>query len=824
MSRHVRVPLLVFIAAIVVLEFPGVRDLVRTPYSGIETQNLIVQNVDPFGPNANSTITRGDEITRVDGERVRNYNHLRAVVAHNHDMAPQTYTLQRGDSTVDVLVRYSPVPTPILYRRFAFLLVGFTFLFVGVLVLVRRTDPIGTLFALTCTIIAYFVTDRPVTSSASLQLIGELVDDATILFFPAVFLHFFLVFHDRPLGLGRRERVLRYIKIYAPPLSLFVVASTLTVMRFVSGPQRGTLVTIILMASTLYVAAYLVSSLVVFARNYRSSSVGQRQKLRVAILGTVVGIVPFMAMLVWRQISTVPHDRLELVSVAALAFVSISFGYSILKHGAIEVNIVVRKSLVYAVFTGVVIAGYYTIVDLAGEWLTHELKLKPVYLSFGTVLVLALIFAPAREMVQRVADRLFFRRDYDYNREVVEFNRELTGTLRRHEIFALFFHRMDELLRATWVAIYAAGTGGDDWTLQQSTGGAPRLPEAFPRASLLGRYLMRYNRPLLVEFLDYSWGKRNLDEPSSAFLHRSSAAVCLSLGESESPRGVVVLGPKRSGQLYNQTDSDLLQRFTEQLSLVLDNATLHETAIEQERLKNEVLLAREIQLALLPTEAPRHSAVNILGRMSSSVEVGGDYYDYFALDDDRIAIAIGDSTGKGVPAAMLMSSLQAVFKNLAVKDKLHPAALVTELNRHMCSSAKNDQFATFFYGVLDTRTSTFTFCNAGHCPTLLCRDRYVDRLIQGGLPLGVDVEQGYEEGCVRIDPGNLLCLYTDGVSEQPDAEGELFGEARLIQLLQTNRNLPADAVYELLFAEVLAFGDGRQYDDLTTVIVSYLAT
>jgi serine phosphatase RsbU (regulator of sigma subunit) len=818
---QIRFLLLVFILSIIVLEFPGARDLIRPPYPGIQTLNLAVQNVAPEGPNAGDAIQRDDEILAVDGVRVRNFNHLRYLVSLNTEFRPQEYTLRRGDDIVTETVSYVSLPAWIIYRRFAFLLVGFTFLLVALLVLVRRGDQIGTLFAVNCAILAFFLTDRPIFAMGWLQLAGELLEDALILMFPAVFLHFFLVFHDRPHRLSRRRQIRRAVVLYSLPSLVYAVSCFFAVSQFFGAPTNQTVLTLILTVSTLYMTVFLVASLIIFIRNYRASSIALRQKLRIAILGTIVGILPFLGMIVWRQISTVPHTIWELLSVIALAFVSISFGYAILKHGVIEVNIVIRKGLVYAVLTGAIITAYYMLVNLVGDYLTNEFSLRPAYLSVLTILVLAVIFAPARDAVQRVADRVFFRGGYDYAQEVVEFNRQLSKKLKRTEILEYFSGRMNNLLKASFVAFYTPAGEEQEWIIEEVTGDGSALPTVFPPDSLLGRYLTRYKKPLMVEYLDRLWGRRHLDERSTNFLTSSGASVCLPIGGADSFFGLVVMGPKRSGQLYNQTDSHLLERMAEHLGLVLENADFHEATFEQERLKNEVLVAREIQLGLLPKAPPEHTGLKILGQMASSVEVGGDYFDYFSLDSHRVGVGIGDGSGKGVPAAMLMSSLQAVFKNLALKDKMSPTDLVGELNRHLCEAAKADQFATFFYGILDLDDSTFTFSNAGHCPVLLYKKEYVDRLGEGGMPLGVESAQVYQEGRIRIDSGDMLFFYTDGVTEQHNSDGELFGEERLISLLQANKNLSLSELQELLFAAVRNFGGGRQEDDVTTIIARY---
>jgi sigma-B regulation protein RsbU (phosphoserine phosphatase) len=230
------------------------------------------------------------------------------------------------------------------------------------------------------------------------------------------------------------------------------------------------------------------------------------------------------------------------------------------------------------------------------------------------------------------------------------------------------------------------------------------------------------------------------------------------------------------------------------------------------------MLARDIQLSLIPKNPPENPALAIVGQMVSSYEVGGDYFDYFPVDHRRVAVAIGDVSGKGVPAAMLMSSLRAVFKNLALKGKLGPAELNGELNEFLFENANTEQFATFFYGVIDTETNIFTFSNAGQCPALLVKDGYTDRLGEGGMVLGVRPSQSYQEGSVSIEPGDLVVLYTDGITEQTNREGDDYGEDRLIRFLELNKNLPVAELQEALLRDVVAFGGGNQDDDITSVI------
>jgi sigma-B regulation protein RsbU (phosphoserine phosphatase) len=815
-----RLVFLLFIVAIIVLEFPGARSFIESPYSGIETKNLVVQRVRDDGPNADKDLRFRDEIVRVDGERVRNVNHLRYLTHANNNISQQQYTLSRDGEIIEIQIDYSPVPDNRVREKFAFLIVAFTFLLVGGFVYIRRSDLLGGLFSLNCSLIAYLLTDRPAVASPYLQLFGELFHDLVIVLFPVVFLSFFLLFPDRQRSPGHRRRWLRRLFIIGIPLMIYLVVCYMVVTHFFLLPVNFKGANAIMALTTLYLSAYLIASLVIFIRNYFAAPSAQKQRLRIAITGTIMGIIPFLAVLVWRQFNPGTSNHAEVVSVCCLTFISISFAYAILKHGAIELNVFVRKSIVYAFLTGGIIAAYYMLVYMVGDFFTREFSLSRTGFTIFSILILSIIFAPTRNWVQQIVDRVFYRGDYVYKEEVVQFNRLLSRKLNRDEIFQCFFDRVEKLLGSSYIAIYTK-MEEKVFSLEKSSGASPSLPPTISPDSQLINYLSQQRVPLMAEYLYSSWEEKYLDGDSRTFLSATKTAVCLPVVSPETLLSFVLLGAKRSGLPYSRADAELLQTFSELLGVVLENASLHDATVKQERLVNEVLVAQDIQLSLLPKAPPKHESIEIVGKMMSSREVGGDYFDYFQLDPAHIALAIGDVSGKGIPAAMLMFSIQALFKSLALRDKLSPKEVTEELNRHLCETAKSGQFTTFFYGVLDLDQSTFRYSNAGHCPALLVKENYADRLGEGGLMLGVEKDAQYAEGSVQLAPDDLLCLYTDGVTEQKDGADDDFGEARLIDFVRMNRYLPTDSLQEALFDAVISFGDRRQDDDITTVIARY---
>lgn len=251
-----------------------------------------------------------------------------------------------------------------------------------------------------------------------------------------------------------------------------------------------------------------------------------------------------------------------------------------------------------------------------------------------------------------------------------------------------------------------------------------------------------------------------------------------------------------------------------------------EIALANDRLKQEMETARSIQVRLLPSGEPRILDFEVTGASIPSREIGGDYYDFLLQEDDKIGIAIGDVSGKGMPAALLMSNLQASLHG----QVLHPgsvAGVVERVNNLIVRSTDPHMFATFFYGLLDTRTATFTCTNAGHNPPLLLRvDGTIDELTTGGLLLGMLGEQPYKQETVTMAPGEVIVLYTDGITEAvgPSAEEDdpdaMFGEEALYDVIRQNRQLPATAIKDAILAAVTAHTSGvAQSDDITLVVI-----
>jgi phosphoserine phosphatase RsbU/P len=277
--------------------------------------------------------------------------------------------------------------------------------------------------------------------------------------------------------------------------------------------------------------------------------------------------------------------------------------------------------------------------------------------------------------------------------------------------------------------------------------------------------------------------------------------------------------------LYHEGHLELLRAFAAQAALAVERARTARDRVEARRLEKELAIARDIQRSFLPAQAPRIPGFDLAGTSISHDQVGGDYYDFIAVSETRLGLAVADVSGKGIPAALLMAGFR--MSLLAeIRNEFAIRAVMRKVNRLLHESTDRGKFVTAFYGVLDWRNGVVIFSNAGHNPPLLLRaDGSLDELSEGGVALGVLEDTHYEERPVAIAPGDVIVLYTDGVSEAENEHGEQFGVERLERIVRENPTHTARELMQDVVAAVLDWaGEKGLGDDLTLMIVRKLPT
>lgn len=271
---------------------------------------------------------------------------------------------------------------------------------------------------------------------------------------------------------------------------------------------------------------------------------------------------------------------------------------------------------------------------------------------------------------------------------------------------------------------------------------------------------------------------------------------------------------------FYEADLDLVTVFAQHAGMAIERARDHATVIEQRRIKGELEVAKHIQQTFLPDDNPRIPGFDIAGLNIPSAEVGGDYYDFIDIIEGQIGISIADVAGKGVPAALIMATFRASLI-AEIRNNYALRSIMQKVNRLLCERNERSRFVTAIYGVLDVRNRIFTFSNAGHNPGILRRaDGSVIMLKEGGTALGLFENSTFEERAIGLLPGDLIFLYTDGVTDVIGYDGSMFEMNRLLDLVNANAGRSAEEIVTAVREALDAYMDPDQpVDDITMLAI-----
>jgi len=386
------------------------------------------------------------------------------------------------------------------------------------------------------------------------------------------------------------------------------------------------------------------------------------------------------------------------------------------------------------------------------------------------------------------------------------------------QIIRIIAERAARAVQAEEVSVYliAREVGASAETVIRVIRGDEQTPRYHLKQDLEG-WMHHHKRPLLCNDprTDEPLAKMDLEDGIESLL-------CVPLLIRAELTGLLLAFNKRGGG-FGAEDQRLLTIIGAQSAQVLETARLVEEEKAAVAIREEIKLAERIQLELLPQGPPTIAGYDAAGVSIPAQRVGGDYFDFIELDEFRFGICLGDVSGKGLPASLLMANLQATLRGQALQDGPCRDCLAW-CNRLLFRSTAPEKFATLFYSVLDTRLNAMTYCNAGHeQPLHFCGDEPPARLGTGGLMVGVLDDFAYQDDVCLLAPGDLVVIYSDGVTDMVDAAEQPFGEDRLIELITAHRELPAAALIAAIVAAVQDHaGDVPPLDDVTLVAVRRL--
>ena len=562
---------------------------------------------------------------------------------------------------------------------------------------------------------------------------------------------------------------------------------------------------------------------------FTAPSPDARRRLTLLFAGAVPGLAALIVLIVANRLEyALPSWTLLPIITMLLAF-PLTMAYVIVVHRAMDVRVVIRQGLQYLLARGGIRA--IQLVLLAGVTIgaTAVLSGGAGFARVAAVIagMIAIVAIGGRftDRLRRWVDRRFFREAYEADAILSDLAMQVRTIIETGPLLETVVTRIARSLHVPRVAILLDGAGAFRPAYALGYHDLPDLvipPDGITVARL------RKHPHTRVELDDQdSWVRAAAGDERRA-LDALGPELLLPLSLNEKILGIISLGPKQSEEPFSTTDIRLLDSVAAQTGLALENGRLSaavaaEVAARAKQTR-DIEIARDVQQRLFPQHYPPVPGLDYAGGCRAALGVGGDYYDFIDLSPTHLGIAIGDVSGKGIPASLLMASLRAFLRGAqTVHRQTDLTEVMRNLNKLVYESSDFNRYATFFYGELDLAARTLTYVNAGHNPPLLFRDGDVRRLDAGGPVIGLIEECVYEQATVPLAAGDVLVAYTDGVSEAMNAADEEWGEDRLIAAVRPHEAESARTLIDRLMAAADAFVAGApQHDDMTLLVVRLL--
>jgi len=567
----------------------------------------------------------------------------------------------------------------------------------------------------------------------------------------------------------------------------------------------------------------------------QASSDDARRRLKLLINGTGIALTPLFVLAIFglvRGFDRIP-DQFWVPCFLPLALFPITLAYVIVVQRALDVRVAIRQGVRYALAQRTVrvlqIIAFAAVILGASMLATDPSRNRPRKIQAIGFGVMGVVFITrGSEKLRGWIDRRFFREAYNAEQILQELSDRVRTMVETAPLLETVAKQISGSLHVPRVAMLVGDDGryGPAFAL----GFADPPDVTFDTSGGAVVQLQRNREPLRVYFDDPdSWIYRepSVTEPEREQLSKLDTQLLLPLAFKEKLIGFMSLSAKRSQEPYSASDVQLLESVATQTGLALEISRLTEAiaseVAQRERLNRELEIAREVQEHLFPRSYPPLEGLEYAGRCRPARGVGGDYYDFLELADGCLGIAIGDVSGKGIPAALLMASLQASLRGQTISGPTDLAKLMSNVNRLIFETSPANRYATFFYGQFNPLERRFTYVNGGHNPPMVFRNGEVLRLEAGGGPVGLFKTAHYSQSGAILESGDVLLLYTDGISEAMNAADEEWGEERMIEAVRACQYRPSLEMIDELMRAADGFAAGApQHDDMTIMVIKVL--
>lgn len=780
-------------------------------YKGVKAKDsLFITKIVPGGVTDKAGVKDGDILVEINGKRFKNVREAQWLINSAETGSVLTYTILRGNEVIKVSF--------LAYKFFnLFLIVSFLlslgFLIIGFVVGYSKpkeiTSQIFYLLSI-CFALAY----SPGLDNFSFNYNIVLIYSYVILkaigsaFVNPLFVHFFLTY---PIKYEFKRRKLFLWIIYL--LSIVLMVSTLS-------PGNGAIFTVI---SAIYMGIgfhYLITS-------YRKSDNEIIKKsLKIIIRGFILGFIGLTYLLIFSffvkenfLVSPLWYTPFLLV----LAIPS-SFGYSIFKYKILDTEFIIKKGLVFGILTGIIVLFYLGIVFTADSFLSGYIGTNRKIITFTAIIVITFTFDFFNKRAKDFVDKQFYKDRYNYRKALLDFSQELpkmksiSQVLDKLGISAKQIMGIEKLNVWIYDERYLNILKKE---LQIKEENKTISFKDFWLDELMVKIFSKDMEPVLLSEIEID--ELNLTENDIDAIRKANIYLAIPICLKNKLIGSLNFSKKPSGKEYSEEDIDLLKTIASQTAISFESTRLQLEEIDKQKIDEELGIARKIQESLLPGKTVEIAGLDIEGSSSPAKTIGGDFYDLIKIDDKKLLVIVADVSGKGIPAALNLSKVQAMIQ-FSAKVFNSPKDILKSVNKQIYNKIDRKSFVTIAAGLFDLENMTAKICRAGHNPVLFVNNGEVKELNAKGIGLGLDNAKLFDANLQEIElkliSGDTFLFYSDGLTEAMNSFKEEFGLPKVKEILKDNSDKSSLDIQINMFDEVKTFkANAEQNDDITLVTI-----
>lgn len=782
-------------------------------YNGVEAkESLFIVQVVPGGVTDKAGIKDGDRLVEINGKKFKDVKEAQQLINKAESGEVLTYTLIRGNEVLKFSFQAYKFFNLILIVSF---LLSFGFILIGFVVGYSKPKEI------TSQIFFLLSVSFALSYSPGLNYFSgypwEIVYSYIILkalggaFVNPLFVHFFITY---PIKYEFKHRKLFLWIFYGVSLAFtlltfFVNNNSIPVFPLLSG---------IYMAIGFH---YLIKS-------YRKSdSEIIKKSFRVIIRGFILGFIGLTYLFIY---TSFVKKEAFLVSpfwyvpfLLVLAF-PVSFGYSIFKYKILDTEFIIKKGLVFGILTSIIILFYLGIVYTADTILSGYIGTNRKVITFTAIIVITFTFDFFNKRAKDFVDKQFYKDRYNYRKALLDFSQELPKMKSIRQVLDKLGISAKQIMGIAKLNVWIY----DDRYLnilkkeiQLKEENKTITFKDIWLDELMVKIFSNNSEPVLLSEIKID--EMNLSEQDVEAIRKANIYLAVPIYLKDKLIGALNFSKKPSGKEYSEEDIYLLKTIASQTAISFESARLQVEELDKQKIDEELGIARKIQESLLPDKAIKMEGLDIAGSSSPAKTIGGDFYDLIKISDKKLLVIVADVSGKGIPAALNLSKVQAMIQ-FSAKVFNSPAEILKSVNKQIYNKIDRKSFVTIAAGLFDLDKMTLKLCRAGHNPTLYANANEVKEINSKGIGLGLDnaklFDANLQEIELKLTSGDIFLFYSDGLTEAMNSFKEEFGLQSVKKILKENSDKYSMDIQMNLIDEVQAFkGNAEQNDDITLVTV-----